>query len=149
VKYIPVERQPDATPAKPLLRDDTKFAAGKIAAVQYVAIAVLVFVGSGFWDLQVRNEEFYSEKALQNQIKSWPIPAPRGRVLDRDGRVIVDNHSSFRLILSRESLREEHIRPIALGLNLDPLPGHSPGRARMQSRALPRTAPTRPDGRMT
>jgi len=120
VKYIPSDRQPDATPTRPLLHDDTKFAAGKIAAVQYIAIAVLVFIGSGFWDLQVRNEEFYSEKALQNQIKSLPIPAPRGRIVDRDGRVIVDNHSSFRLILSRENLREEHIRPIALGLNLEP-----------------------------
>lgn len=120
MKYIPAERQPDATPSRPLLRDDTKFAAGKIAAVQYIAIAVLVFVGSGFWDLQVRNEEFYSEKALQNQIKSLPIPAPRGRIVDRDGRVIVDNHSSFRLILSRENLREDHILPIALGLNLEP-----------------------------
>ncbi len=120
MKYIPAERQPDTTPSRPLLRDDTKFAAGKIAAVQYVAIAVLLFVGSGFWDLQVRNEEFYSEKALQNQIKSLPIPAARGRIVDRDGRVIVDNHSSFRIILSRENLREEHIRPIALGLNLEP-----------------------------
>lgn len=120
MKHIPAERQPDPRPSRPLLRDDTKFAAGKIAAVQYIAIAVLVFVGSGFWDLQVRNEEFYSEKALQNQIKSLPIPAPRGRILDRDGRVIVDNHASFRLILSRENLREEHIRLIAMGLNLDP-----------------------------
>ena len=120
MKYIPAERQPDATPSRPLMHDDTKFAAGKIAAVQYIAVAVLVFVGSGFWDLQVRNEEFYSEKALQNQMKSLPIPAPRGRVVDRDGRVIVDNHSSFRLILSRENLHEEHIRPIALGLNLEP-----------------------------
>lgn len=120
MKHIPAERQPDTTPSRPLLRDDTKFAAGKIASVQYLTIAVLVFVGSGFWDLQVRNEEFYSEKALQNQIKSLPIPAPRGRILDRDGRVIVDNHSSFRLILSRENLREEHLRPIALGLNLEP-----------------------------
>ena len=93
MKYIPSDRQPDATPTRPLLHDDTKFAAGKIAAVQYIAIAVVVFIGSGFWDLQVRNEEFYSEKALQNQIKNRPIPAPRGRILDVDRAVIVDHHS--------------------------------------------------------
>ena len=34
--------------------------------------------------------------------------------------MIVDNHSSFSLILSRENLRPEHIKPIAEGLNLDP-----------------------------
>ena len=56
---------------------------------------------------------------MQNSIKSVPILAPRGRILDRDGRVIVDNHSSFSLILARESLKEEHLRPIAQGLDLD------------------------------
>jgi penicillin-binding protein 2 len=39
--------------------------------------------------------------------------------LDRDGRVIVDNHSSFSLLLARENAKEEHLRPIAQGLDLD------------------------------
>ncbi len=120
MRYLPPERQPDAQPTRPLLRDDTKFAAGKIAVFQYFAVGAFLFLIIGYWDLQVRNEEFYLEKAQQNQIKSLPIPAPRGKILDRDGRIIVDNHSSYRLILSRENLREEHIRPIAIGLNLDP-----------------------------
>jgi len=121
VGYLPSERPADTKPAPRLLRDDeTKFAAGQIAAFQYFALAVFVFLLVGFWDLQVRNEEFYFEKAQQNQIKSLPIPAPRGKILDRDGRVIVDNHSSYRLIMSRENMREDHIRPIAMGLNLDP-----------------------------
>ncbi len=34
--------------------------------------------------------------------------APRGKILDRDGRVIVDNHSSFSVILSRRLLKDEH-----------------------------------------
>ena len=98
-----------------------KSAGVKIAAFQWVIVAVFLFLLTGFWDLQVRNEELYNEKAQQNQIKSLPIPAPRGKMLDRDGRVIVDNHASFRLILSRENLRDEHIAPIAEGLNLDPI----------------------------
>lgn len=120
MRHIPADRQPDSSVSRPLFGDDTKFAAGKIAAFQYFAVGVFVFLAVGYWDLQVRNEEFYSEKAQQNQIKSLPIPAPRGKILDRDGRVIVDNHSSYRVILSRENLREEHLRPMAAGLNLDP-----------------------------
>ncbi|MBI4892034.1 MAG: penicillin-binding protein 2, partial [Acidobacteria bacterium] len=119
MRHIPAERQPDATPTRPLLNDDSKFAAAKIAVFQYFAVGVFVFLAVGYWDLQVVNEEFYSEKAQQNQIKSLPIPAPRGRILDRDGRVIVDNHSSYRVILSRENLRMEHLTPMAVGLNLD------------------------------
>jgi penicillin-binding protein 2 len=101
------------------MRDETSSGAAKVAVFQYLTVAVFVFLLAGYWDLQVRNEGLYNSKAIQNQIKSLPMPAPRGRILDRDGRVIVDNHASFRLVLSRESLHEDHIEPIARGLNLD------------------------------
>ncbi|HEY1337547.1 MAG TPA: penicillin-binding protein 2, partial [Bryobacteraceae bacterium] len=101
------------------MRDDTRFAAGKIAIFQYSAVGIFLFLISGFWKLQVQNPQFYDERAQQNSIKSVPILAPRGRILDRDGRVIVDNHSSFSLMLARETLKEEHLRPIAQGLDLD------------------------------
>lgn len=101
------------------LRDESKFAQGKIAFLQYLSFAVLIFLAGGYWNLQIRNEELYSLKAERNRIKSLPIPAPRGKILDRDKRVIVDNHSSFSALLSRESLKEEHLKPIADGLGLD------------------------------
>jgi penicillin-binding protein 2 len=106
-------------PQKPPPRDDTHFAAGKIAVFQYSAVIILLILISGFWKLQVQNPQFYDERAQQNSIKSVPIPAPRGRILDRDGRVIVDNHSSFMLLLARELLKEDHLTSIAQGLDLD------------------------------
>lgn len=106
-------------PAGRVLRDDARFASGKIALFQYLSLAVFLFLISGFWNLQVRNPELYSERAERNSIKSLPVLAPRGTILDRDGRIIVDNHSSFSLILSREVLKPEHLRAIATGLNLD------------------------------
>jgi penicillin-binding protein 2 len=110
----------DTLSSNRLLRDDdTKFAAGKIAVFQYVMIATFVFLLTGFWDLQIRNPELYQERALANSIKSIPVKAPRGKILDRDGRIIVDNHSSFSLFLTRENLKMEHLKPIADGLNID------------------------------
>ena len=106
-------------PVNPVLRDDPKFAAGKIAVFQYAAVGIFLFLISGFWTLQVERPEFYNEQADRNHIKSLPIVAPRGKILDRDGRVIVDNHDSFSVILSRDSLKTEHLRAIADGLNLD------------------------------
>ena len=102
-----------------LLRDDTKFAAGKIAFFQYVMVGIFLFLVTGFWDLQIRYPEVYQERAERNSIKSIPVLAPRGKILDRDGRVIVDSHSSFSLFLTREDLKMEHLKPIAEGLNLD------------------------------
>jgi penicillin-binding protein 2 len=115
-----VHKAPHEAPRPDLLdRDDGKFASGKIAFFQYVAVGVLVFLISGFWELQVRHYEDNTERAERNRIKSIPILAPRGKILDRDGRVIVDNHSSFSVILTRENMKPEHLKPIADGLNLD------------------------------
>jgi penicillin-binding protein 2 len=69
--------------------------------------------------LQVRDHEANSELAERNRIKAVPLLAPRGKILDRDGRVIVDNHSAFTLILQRDNLKLEHIPYIAEGLHLD------------------------------
>jgi len=104
---------------RPHLHDDTRFAAPKIAIFQYATVILFLFLISGFWRLQVENPDRYKERAEQNRFKSMPILAPRGRILDRDGRVIVDNHASFTLILTRENLKEEHLKPIAEGLDLD------------------------------
>ena len=102
-----------------VLHDDTNFASSKIAFFQYTSVAVFMFLIAGFWKLQVQNNELYMEAAERNRIKSTPILAPRGKILDREGRTIVDNHSSFSVYLSRENLKDEHLPAIASGLNLD------------------------------
>ncbi len=101
-------------------QDDARFAGAKIAGFQYTAVGIFIFLISGFWQLQIRRQDTFRELALQNSIKSAPVIAPRGKILDRDGRVIVDNRSSWRLMLSRENLKPEHIEGIAQGLNMDP-----------------------------
>lgn len=103
----------------PVFRDDPKLASGKMAVFQYLTVAIFFVLISGFWQLQVQQSETYSEQAERNSVKSLPILAPRGKILDRDGRVIVDNHSSWTLILSRETMKPEHLPDIAAGLHLD------------------------------
>jgi len=102
-----------------ILHDDTNYASGKIAFFQYVSVAVFLFLIAGFWKLQVQNNELYSEAADRNRIKATPILAARGKILDREGRTVVDNHSSFSVYLSRENLKDDHLPAIAAGLNLD------------------------------
>lgn len=103
-----------------LLQDDTRFALERITVFQYTALAIFLFLITGFWILQVRDAESNSQLAERNSIKTIPVLAPRGKLLDRDGRVIVDNESAYTLLLTRENLKPEHIDPIARGLNLDP-----------------------------
>jgi penicillin-binding protein 2 len=112
-----LEQQPQ--PGRVQLRDDPSFAATKMAAFQYIAVAIFLFLVTGFWELQIKNPEIYNERAERNRIRSIPIVAPRGKILDRDGRVIAGNHSTWSLILSRENLKQEHLHEIADGLHLD------------------------------
>jgi penicillin-binding protein 2 len=121
VPYPSVENQPDqhSLPPKLNLRDDPTFASAKLAAFQYTAVAIFLFLVTGFWELQIKSPEIYNERAERNRIKALPIAAPRGKILDRDGRIIVDSHSTWELILSRENLKEEHLHEIADGLHLD------------------------------
>ncbi len=44
---------------------------------------------------------------------------PRGKILDRDGRVIVDNHTSYSLLLNRDQIKAEHLPAMASALGLD------------------------------
>jgi len=106
-------------PSSRLLRDDTRFALGRIAAFQYATVAVFLFLIGGFWILQVRDHDVNSELAERNRIKTVPLVAPRGKILDRDGRIIVDNRPSFRVLLSRENLNKDHFAAIAQGLHMD------------------------------
>jgi penicillin-binding protein 2 len=115
----PKEEGSASTHSGRMFRDDARFALSRITAFQYGIVTVFLFLTSGFWYLQVFNHEANSELAERNRIKTVPVLAPRGKILDRDGRVIVDNHSSYTVMLSQETLKLEHLAPIAQGLNLD------------------------------
>jgi penicillin-binding protein 2 len=116
----PADRNSDPNfPGQPQLHDDTRFAASKVAIFQYSTVVIFLFLISGFWRLQVQSPEVYEERAEQNRIKSRPLLAPRGRILDRDGRIIVDNHVSSTLWLTRENYKPEDLKPIAEGLDLN------------------------------
>jgi len=58
-------------------RDDPKFASAKMAAFQYTAVGIFLFLVTGFWELQIKSPEIYNERAERNRIKSLPLVAPR------------------------------------------------------------------------
>lgn len=105
----------------PYGRDD-KVPQFRLTIAQYVILAIFVFLGYGFWRLQVGGHDDYVQKAEANQIRRVPILAPRGRILDREGRVIVDNYPSFSALLLRDQPRdlEADVDKIAAGLHMEP-----------------------------
>ncbi len=103
-----------------MLGRETKIPQVKFTAVQYVILAVFLVLGYGLWSLQVRRSDEYLVRAEQNRIKLVPVLAPRGKILDRDGQIIVDNYPSFSALLLRDQSRDLNAdaQKIAGGLHL-------------------------------
>ncbi len=102
-------------------RDD-KVSAIRLTAAQYLILGIFLVLAYGLWRLQVMQGDFYSLAAQKNRIRNVPVLAPRGRILDREGRTIVDNYPSFSALLLRDSTRDlaADADLISQGLHLDP-----------------------------
>ena len=101
---------------------DEKVSAIRLTAAQYVILGIFLVLAYGLWRLQVMQSDYYSLAAEKNRIRNVPILAPRGKILDREGRTIVDNYPSFSALLLRDSSRDLNADAdlIAQGLHLDP-----------------------------
>src|SRR5476651_1212335 len=86
----------------------------------YVIVGMVGLLLIGFWKLQIIDAEKYSSMAERNRVRSIPVIAPRGRMLDRDGRVLVDNRPSFSVLLLRDdpALVEKNLPGISEGLGI-------------------------------
>lgn len=93
----------------------------RIVAFQAVVSAVFVLLLLAFWEIQVANNEQYSQLAERNRIKALPIPAARGNILDRYGRALARNRITISAVIDRESADPENLGRIAahLGMDLD------------------------------
>jgi penicillin-binding protein 2 len=106
-------------------RNDNRLPQERLAAASYVIVGMITLLLLGFWKLQVIDSDKYGVMAERNRVRSIPIIAPRGRMLDRDGRVLIDNYPSFSVLLLRDDMPavEKNLPAIAdgLGLSLDDL----------------------------
>src|ERR1700732_4980313 len=101
---------------------DEKVSAIRLTAAQYLILAIFLILAYGLWRLQVMQSDYYSLAAERNHTRNVPVLAPRGKILDREGRIIVDNYPSFSALLLRDSSRDLNAdaEMIAQGLHLDP-----------------------------
>src|SRR6266851_6207169 len=104
--------------------DDSQNLRGRLQIVQILVLVVLSVLAVRLYLLQIIDGRHYAEVAENQRIRLLPIPAPRGRIFDRNERVLVDSRPIYSVILSREDTndvdRTSLIKPLADGLRLDP-----------------------------
>jgi penicillin-binding protein 2 len=103
--------------------EDSRLAAWKIPILQYVVAAVLLVLLAGYARLQIADHKKYLEESQRNRIRELPIVAPRGLILDRNGKILVGNTPAFSVLLLRDGtskLTTTRIESIAQSLDVDP-----------------------------
>jgi penicillin-binding protein 2 len=104
------------------LRKAEKLPTSKLTAAQYVIALVLVILAAGLWRLEVVGADNFRAMAEANRIRKVPVLAPRGRLFDREGRLLVDNYPSVSCFMLREQVKDLNadLPLIAAGLHITP-----------------------------
>jgi penicillin-binding protein 2 len=69
-------------------------------------VVVFFFIFAAFWSTQVIQNEKYSQLAIKNITRVIDLPAPRGMIVDRFGRILAENKINFTLYLVRENVED-------------------------------------------
>src|SRR5437588_5909617 len=76
----------------------------RLGVVGIVVISLFAALLARLWYLQVLAGPTYRVQADVNRVRTIYTEAPRGRILDRQGRILVDNRVSDAVVVNREEL---------------------------------------------
>src|SRR5205085_11750759 len=91
------ERRPPITPQLAL----------RVAIFGAVALGLFAIVFFRLWYLQVLSGDQYLAEANSNRVRALALPAPRGKIVDRKGRVIVRNNFAAVVEIEPDKLPQE------------------------------------------
>jgi penicillin-binding protein 2 len=113
----------------------------RVAIVGGIALAAFAVIFFRLWYLQVLSGDKYRNEANDNRVREIKVQAPRGEIVDREGRVLVDNRSGLAVRVTPDRLPRDEARRQALYERLGRLLGMSPDSVartiRRQLKALP------------
>jgi penicillin-binding protein 2 len=108
---------------RPAITPQLAFRVAVIGGFALVMFAVIFF---RLWYLQILSGDKYLAEANDNRIREIKVQAPRGEILDRDGRVLVDNRVGLAVKVRPDELpapggeRAELYSRLGKTLNLKP-----------------------------
>jgi len=92
--------------------------------IQIVAFVLLTMLGVRLYYLQIVQGDYWAGRAENQRVRLIPIPAPRGAIFDRNGKILVDSRPTYNVVLSNEPLKKidvsGRVPEYSKGLNLEP-----------------------------
>jgi penicillin-binding protein 2 len=79
----------------------------RLSVLGVVVLSLFAALFSRLWYLQVMDSETFQVEARSNQVRVVFEPAPRGRILDREGQVLVDNRGAQIITVDRQRIKDD------------------------------------------
>jgi penicillin-binding protein 2 len=95
--YLDNERRPTLTPQL----------AVRVAIIGGVALVAFAIIFFRLWFLQVLSGDKYLAEANDNRVREIKVQAPRGEIVDREGRVLVRNRVGYAVKVTPASLPDD------------------------------------------
>jgi penicillin-binding protein 2 len=95
--YLDNERRPTLTPQL----------AVRVAIIGGIALVAFAIIFFRLWFLQVLSGDKYLAEANDNRVREIKVQAPRGEIVDREGRVLVRNRVGYAVKVTPASLPED------------------------------------------
>lgn len=104
--------------------DHVQNLAARVTTIQVVVFVLLTLLGVRLYFLQIVKGDYYAERAENQRIRLIPIPAPRGAIFDRNGKILVDSRPTYSVVVSNDPLKKidisGRVADYSEGLSLDP-----------------------------
>jgi len=95
----------------------------RVGIVAFIVLAMLGVLIARLWFLQVLSGSSYANAAEHNRVRILSVEAPRGRILDDKGRVLVKNRTALAVGIARDDLPKSAKAALALKKRLASLLG--------------------------
>ena len=116
----------------------------RVAIVTGISVAIFSVVFLRLWYLQVLSGDEYRELANDNRVREVRVPAPRGDILDRDGKVLVTNRTQLGLQVVPDDLPKAGADRKQVLRGLSAVTGMTPQRIESEIEEVRRISPTSP-----
>jgi penicillin-binding protein 2 len=113
----------------------------RVAILGGVALVMFAVVFLRLWYVQILSGDRYLAEANDNRVREVKVEAPRGRIVDRNGTVLVDNRTALSVQVAPDRLpaarlaRRRELRRLGYALGLSP--GGIRRKIRRETRRLP------------
>jgi penicillin-binding protein 2 len=97
----------------------------RVAIIGGVCLVLFGVIFFRLWYLQVLSGDHYLAEANNNQVRDITVQAPRGQIVDRSGRVLVDNRSGYSVEINPAKLPTDPHAKSVLYKNLSKVLGMS------------------------